>query len=183
MYDLLVSNHDKGGDSRFALCLSIRPSVCLSVHLSHLFSGLFLIMLSHIWMKVGSKLLYEELQNKFDFPPVDLLFPELCPFSHHTHFPDFSCLCFHISGWKLVASFYMKNYRSSFTSVMVDLLFPELLPIVRHTHFPDFSLLCFHVSGWKLVASFYMKSYRSSSTSITVDLLLCELLSFICHTC
>ena len=31
------------------------------------FSGLFLAMLSHIWMKVGSKLPYEELQIKFDF--------------------------------------------------------------------------------------------------------------------
>ena len=31
------------------------------------FSGLFSAMLSHIWMKVGSKLPYEELQFKFDF--------------------------------------------------------------------------------------------------------------------
>ena len=31
------------------------------------FSGLFLAMLSHIGMKVGSKLPYEELQFKFDF--------------------------------------------------------------------------------------------------------------------
>ena len=32
-----------------------------------LFSRLFLAMLSHTWMKVGSKLPYEELQIKFDF--------------------------------------------------------------------------------------------------------------------
>ena len=31
------------------------------------FSGLFSAMLSDIWMKVGSKLPYEELQIKFDF--------------------------------------------------------------------------------------------------------------------
>ena len=31
------------------------------------FSGLFSSMLSHFWMKVGSKLPYEELQIKFDF--------------------------------------------------------------------------------------------------------------------
>ena len=47
--------------------LSVRPSVWQSVRPSHSFSGLFLAMLSHIWMKVGSKLPYEELQIKFDF--------------------------------------------------------------------------------------------------------------------
>ena len=34
---------------------------------SHQFSVLFLAMLSHICIKVGSKFLYEELQIKFDF--------------------------------------------------------------------------------------------------------------------
>ena len=33
----------------------------------NLFSELFTAMLSHILVKVGSKLLYEELQIKFDF--------------------------------------------------------------------------------------------------------------------
>ena len=46
---------------------SVCPPVSLSVCSSHSFSGLFFAMLSHIWMKVGSKLLYEELQIKFDF--------------------------------------------------------------------------------------------------------------------
>ena len=46
---------------------SVSLSVSLSVCLSHSFSGLFFAMLSHIWMKVGSKLLYEELQIKFNF--------------------------------------------------------------------------------------------------------------------
>ena len=48
---------------RQSVCLSVRQSVCLS----HSFSGLFFTMLSHIWMKLGSKLLYEELQVMFDF--------------------------------------------------------------------------------------------------------------------
>ena len=50
-----------------SVCPSVSLSVCLSVCPSHLFSGLFFAMLSHIWMKVVSKLLYEELQIKFDF--------------------------------------------------------------------------------------------------------------------
>ena len=69
----------------------------------------------------------------------------------HISFPDFPFLCFHISESKLVASFYMKSYRSSLTFVTVDLLFHELLPFfknsVRHTSFPDFSWLYFHISG------------------------------------
>ena len=95
----------------------------------------------------------------------------------HTRFPDFSSLCFHISGWKLVASFYMKTYRSSLTFVMSGLIFffMSFLPFVQnsvcHTRFPDFSSLCFYRFGWKFVASFYMKSYRPSSTFVTVDLL------------
>ena len=95
----------------------------------------------------------------------------------HTSFPDFSWLCFHISEWKLVASFYMKSYRSGLTFITVDLLFMSYCPsfIIR---FPDFSWLCFHISKWKLVASFHMKSYSSSLTSVTVDLLFHELLSF-----
>ena len=37
--------------------------------------------------------------------------PSVCLSVRHTHFPDFSQLCFHISEWKLVASFHMKSYR------------------------------------------------------------------------
>ena len=59
---------ETGGDYGFALCPSVRPSVRLSVRPSHSFSKLFFAMLLHTWMKVGSKLLYEELQIKFDFP-------------------------------------------------------------------------------------------------------------------
>ena len=82
------------------------------------------------------------------------------------------------SGWKLVASFYMKSNRSSSTSITIDQPFGELLPLFK-IRFPDFSRLCFHISEWKLVASFHMKSYRSSSTFITVDILFHELLPFV----
>ena len=46
-----------------SVLLSLRLSVCPS----HSFSRLFFAMLSYIWMKVGSKLPYEELQIKFYF--------------------------------------------------------------------------------------------------------------------
>ena len=42
-------------------------ALCSKFCRSNQFSGLFLAMLSHFWMKVRSKLLYEELQIKFDF--------------------------------------------------------------------------------------------------------------------
>ena len=52
------------------------------------FSGLFFSLLSHIWMKVGRKLPYEELQIKFDFRHGWLTFSwviALClQFSFHT---------------------------------------------------------------------------------------------------
>ena len=104
--------------------------------------------------------------------------PSVCLSVRHTRFPDFSSLCSHISGWKLVASFYMKTYRSSSTFVTVDLFFHELLPFVQNSFSGVFLLMLLHICEWKLVASFYMKSYRSSSTFVTVDLLFHELLPF-----
>ena len=64
-------------------------------------------------------------------------------------FPDFSWLCFHISEWKLIASFGMKSYRSTSTFVTVDPLFYELLPFKKNWFycFRDFSF-------------FRMKNYR-----------------------
>ena len=62
----------------------------------------------------------------------------LSPSVRHTRFPDFSLLCFHLFGWKLVASFCMKSYRSSSSFVTVDLLLHELLPFVIKIHFPGF---------------------------------------------
>ena len=101
-----------------------------------------------------------------------------CPY-FKIRFPDFSRLCFHISEWKLVASFHMKSYRSSSNFVTVDQLFHELLPFVRNSFFLTFFVLFFHISEWKLVASFHMKSYRSSLTFVMIDLLFHELLSFV----
>ena len=63
----------------------------------------------------------------------------------HTRFPDFSLLCFDISEWKLVASFYMKSYRSSSTFVMVDLLFHELLPFAENSFSGLFFTLLSHI--------------------------------------
>ena len=81
-------------------------------------------------------------------------FMSYCPL-FKIRFSDFSRLCFHIFGWKLVASFYMKSYRSSLAFVTDDLLLTSYCPLFK-IYFPDFSRLCFHISGWKLVASFYL---------------------------
>ena len=67
----------------------------------------------------------------------------VCP---SPRFPDFSLLCFHISGWKLVPSFYMKSYRSSSTFDTVDLLFHELLlPFVQNLFSGFFSAMLSHI--------------------------------------
>ena len=79
--------------------------------------GLLLVMLSYIWMKEGSKLLYENLQIKFDFchrQPSFSWFIVLCSklvFAGHIGFPDFSLLCFHIPGWKLTGRKYSMSSR------------------------------------------------------------------------
>ena len=73
-----------------------------------------------------------------------------CPLFKN-HFPDFSQLCFHISEWKLVASFHMKSYRSSSTFVTVDLLFNELLPFVQKSFSGLFSATLSHI--WIKVGS------------------------------
>ena len=76
--------------------------------------------------------------------------PSVCLSVRHTRFPDFPSLCFHISGWKLVVSFYMKSYRSSLTFVTVDLFFHELLPFVQNS----FSRLFFTLLSymWMIVS-------------------------------
>ena len=117
------------------------------------------------------KILVEQQNDTYDIwilspPPVKpegtiglhsvclLLCHSVCHSVCHTSFPDFSWLCFHISEWKLVASFCMKSYRSSSTFVTVDLLFHELLPFFK-IHFPDFSWLCFYISEW--ISHIWMK--------------------------
>ena len=131
----------KPEDYRFALC----PSVCPSVRHSR-FSRLFFAMLWHIWMKVGSKLPYEELQIKFDFHHGWPTFSWVNCHLFKICFPDFSRLCFHISEWKLVASFHMKNYRSSSTFITVDLLFHELIALFQNSFSGLFSAMLSHIS-------------------------------------
>ena len=54
-------------------------ALCSKFCQSHSFSGIFFAILSHIYMKVGSKLIFEELQIDFDFCQ-DQLFHKLSPF-------------------------------------------------------------------------------------------------------
>ena len=96
----------------------------------------------------------------------------VCLSVRHTRFPDFSLLCFHRSGWKLVASFYMKSYRSSSTLVTIDLLFHELLPFVQNSFSGHSSAMLSHI--WMKVGS--KLSYEELHVSI--DLLFHELLPF-----
>ena len=107
-------------------------------------SGLFLAMLSNIWMKLGCKLSYEELQFKFDFCHDWLNFPWSSYSTVQNSFSGFFlALYFRISKWKLVASIHMKSYNSSLTSVTVYLLFMSNCPLFK-SPFPDLSWLCFH---------------------------------------
>ena len=102
-------------------------------------------MLSHILMKVGRKLLYEELQIKFEFRHrLTYFFMSYCPL-FKIRFPDISRLCFHLPEWKLVASFHMKSYRSSLTFATIDLLFHELLPFVQNLFSGHFSAMFSHI--------------------------------------
>ena len=71
-------------------------------------------------------------------------FLSYCPL-FKIRFPDFSRLCFHISEWKLVASFHMKSYRSSLTFVTVDLLFHELLSSVQNSFSRLFLAMLLHI--------------------------------------
>ena len=52
----------------------------------------------------------------------------VCLFVRHTRFLDFSWLCFHISWWKLVASFYMKNYRKRWLPSQLTYFFVSYCP-------------------------------------------------------
>ena len=159
-----------------SVCQSVCPSVCLS----HSFSRLFLAILSHFLMKVGSRPPFEELQIKFDFRHSWLTFSgvkQLLPF-FKISFPHFFLLCFHISERKLVANIHMKSYRSTGGDYRFALCLSVCLSVslsvrqsVCHTRFLDFSWLFFHISGLKSVAGYHWKSYRSSSTFVTVDLL------------
>ena len=135
-------------------------------------------MLSHIWMKVGSKLLYEELQIKFDFHHGLPIFPWVIALCSKFVFRSFLAYAFtymneswwQASLWRVIDQVRLLSRLTYF--------FMSYCPLVNIA-FPDFSSLCFHISKWKLVGSFHLKSYRSSSTFVTVDLLFHELLPFV----
>ena len=58
---------------------------------------------------------------------------------------DFSCLCFQISEWIVIASFRVKSYTSSLTFVTIDLLFHELLPSVQNSFSGPFLVMFLHI--------------------------------------
>ena len=177
-----------------SVCPSVSPSVTL-------FPDFFLTVLSHIWIKVGSKLLYEELQIKFDFchgwPTFSCVIAVCSKFCPSHQFSGlflfmlsrirmkvdrqflYEQLFFHISGWQSVASFFMKSYRSSSSFVKVDQLFSYVIAFISKLcpshQFSRLVLAMLSQSEWQLVASFYIKSYRSSSTFVLDHLLFPEL--------
>ena len=134
-------------------------------------------MLPHIWMKVCSKLPYEELQIKFDFrhgwPTFSWVIALCSNFVFHT-FPGYAFTYLNES-W-LQASIWSVTDQVWLSS-RLTYFFMSYCPLFKF-RFPDFSRLCFHISEWKLVANFHMNSYRSSLTFVTVDLLFHELLPF-----
>ena len=84
-------------------------SVCHSVTLIfQIFLGSAFIYLNDCW----SSLTFT----------VNFFFMSYCPV-FKISFPDFSWICFYKPGWKLLASFHIKSYRSSLTFVTIDLLF------------------------------------------------------------
>ena len=129
-------------------------------------------MLLYIWMKVGSKFPYIELQTKLGFchgRPTFIWVIALCSKFISRAFLDYA---FTLSEWKLVASFHAKSCKSSLTFVAVDLLLHELWLSLVQNSFPGlFFDIFFHISKWKLETNFHMKSYKSSSTFVTADLL------------
>ena len=125
------------------------------------FSRVFLPLLSNIWMKVGGKLLYEELQIKFHFchswPTFSWVIDPLIKIL----FPDFFSLCFHIYQMKVGRKLSYEElqikidfHHSWPTSFSESISLPCLSVKIR---FPDFSSLCCHTSEWKLEGSFHMK--------------------------
>ena len=135
-------------------------------------------MLSHIWMKVGSKLQHEELQIKFDFCHGWHTFSWVIALCSKFVFRTFLGYAFtYLNGSWLEASTWRVTDQVQLLSRLTH-FFMSYCPLFKIC-FPDFSWLCFHIYEWKLVGSFLMKSYRSSSTFVTVDLLLNDLLSFL----
>ena len=134
-------------------------------------------MLSYIWMKLGSKLPYEELHIKFSFCHGWLTFSGVIALWSKFVFQTFLGYAFtylneswkQASIWRVTVQVWLLLWLTCF--------FMSYCPLFK-IRFPDFSWLCFHISEWKLIASFGMKSYRSTSTFVTVDPLFYELLPF-----
>ena len=107
------------------------------------FSGLFLAMLLHYWIKDGNKLPYQELQVKFDFRHGWLNFLELLPIVQNSFsglvlflamFSDISMKVV----WKLQCEYLQMKFR----------FLNDLLPFLKK-RVPDFSF-------------FHMERYTSS---------------------
>ena len=69
--------------------------------------------------------------------------PSVCPSVRHIGFPDFSSPCFLISEWKLVASIYMKSYRSS--STFITYFFRSYCPLFKISFSGLFFTLLSHI--------------------------------------
>ena len=134
-------------------------------------------MLSHIWMKAGRKLPYEELQIKFDFRHAWLTFSWVIVFVQNSFSGLFFTLISHIRA-KGSRKLPYEELHIKFDFCHGWPIFAWVIALFK-LRFPDFSSLCFHISEWKLVGSFHMKSYRPSSTFAIVDLLFHELLPFV----
>ena len=121
---------------------SVRQWVCLSVTLVfRTFLRYTFTYLDETWYRVSIWRVTDQVRLLL---LLTYFFMSYCPL-FKIRFPDFSRLCFHISEWKLVASFHMKSYRSSSTFVTVDTLFHELLPFVQNSFSGLFSVMLSHI--------------------------------------
>ena len=127
---------------RQSVCQSVCPSVCLSVTLVfRTFLRYTFTYLDESWYIASIWRVTDQVRL---LPPLAYFFMSYCPL-FKIRFPDFSRLCFHISEWKLVASFDIKSYRSNSTFVTVDTLFHELLPFVQNSFSGLFSVMLSHI--------------------------------------
>ena len=116
------------------------------------FSGLILTLLSHIWMKVGRKLPYKELQIKFDFchgwPTFSWVIALCSNFvfraSLNSAFTYLNESWQETSMWRVTDQVRLSSWLAYF--------FMSYCPLFT-IRLPDFSRLWFHISECKLVSS------------------------------
>ena len=131
-------------------------------------------MLSHVWIKVGSKLPYEKLYIHFDFRHNWSTFVWVIPFCSKFVSGLFVPMLSHI--WMKVGSkLPYKDVQIRFDFPYSWLTFSSLISLFQ----TSFSGLFFHIPEWKLVASFHTKSYRSHLTFVQVHIYFNELLRFV----